>query len=322
MTSKTHRAWCFTDNDKQAISRWAEALQKGEDNFWPDCVRFCIGQLEEGEQQLRKHIQGYVEFKVPRRLAWLKKNLSGTAHWEPRRGTREQARDYCRKPEGRLDGPWEYGDFGKGGAGRRNDLEAVAERVREGATIQQVADEFPIQFIKFNRGIREYQNLFSKKRDHEEPHEVHVFYGPPGCGKTSRVHTVWGSEPIFWKSAGEKWFDGYNGENVICYDDWNHGWFSIDLLCRVLDRYEVRVETKGGTVQLSNSISVITTNTLPRQWYNWDKHGGTTRLDALLRRVSKWHAWIDMNKSVEFEEFLEFYDFINDPSNMEFNKQN
>ena len=37
------------------------------------------------------------------------------AHFEPRRGTRDQARDYCRKAETKVDGPWEHGAFGAGG---------------------------------------------------------------------------------------------------------------------------------------------------------------------------------------------------------------
>lgn len=69
-------------------------------------------QIEVGEHGTR-HIQGYLECVGKKSLAQLKK-LPGMerSHLEVRRGTGEQARAYCMKLEGRVEGctPTEWGE--------------------------------------------------------------------------------------------------------------------------------------------------------------------------------------------------------------------
>ena len=50
------------------------------------------------------------------------------SHHEQRRGTRDQARDYCRKVETRVEGPYEFGEWmvtGHGGEKRTRDQELL-----------------------------------------------------------------------------------------------------------------------------------------------------------------------------------------------------
>ncbi len=101
------RSWCITvNNPTEDFFIWNE----DEDGGISD-LRYAIYQRERGESGT-EHIQGYLEFNKPKRLTWLK-GVPGlaSAHCEPRRGTREQAADYCRKEETRISGPIEFGDF-------------------------------------------------------------------------------------------------------------------------------------------------------------------------------------------------------------------
>jgi len=75
----------------------------------PDGGTYLVWQLESGKQGT-VHLQGYVEFAKNKTLAGCKKWLP-SAHWEQRRGTAVQARDYCQKEESRVDGPWELGQM-------------------------------------------------------------------------------------------------------------------------------------------------------------------------------------------------------------------
>jgi len=70
-----------------------------------DHFSYCVFQREAGDEGT-VHLQGYVEFNKKLRItqiAALLAPLNG-AHWEKRRGTRQQARDYCMKDDTRLEG--------------------------------------------------------------------------------------------------------------------------------------------------------------------------------------------------------------------------
>lgn len=64
-----------------------------------------------------------------------------------------QARDYCRKADGRIAGPWELGVFQQGGQGRRSDLSAAVVTLRERG-LGAVADEHGESFVKYHKGLQ------------------------------------------------------------------------------------------------------------------------------------------------------------------------
>ena len=120
--SSTNRSWCFTFNNppEDVVQNISQILSE-ETN-----IRYACGQLEVGESGTR-HIQGYIELKRPARLSAMRKLLAG-AHFEARRGTRDQARDYCRKEETAVkDSQWEIGNWDLGGQGKRNDIVAIQQ---------------------------------------------------------------------------------------------------------------------------------------------------------------------------------------------------
>lgn len=141
------RAWCFTLNNP---SFPACDLPSHDDE------RYCSWQLERGDAAGTPHIQGYAEFTKPLRLSAVKQWLA-TAHFEARRGTREQAREYTRKDAtrepGEESGPFERGDFGAGSQGTRNDLAAAVTALREGG-IKRVAQDCPTSYVKFHKGLK------------------------------------------------------------------------------------------------------------------------------------------------------------------------
>lgn len=140
--SAPSRAWCFTVNNP---SFPPEDLPAGL-----DVERYVSWQLEAGDNAT-PHIQGYVELAKPQRLAALKRWLP-TAHFEPRRGTRDEARDYTRKDDTRESGPWERGDWLAGGAGKRNDLAEAVNALKAGG-MKRVREECPTAYVKFSRGL-------------------------------------------------------------------------------------------------------------------------------------------------------------------------
>lgn len=79
--------------------------------------------------------------------------------------------------------------------------------------------------------------------------------------------------------GGALWFDGYAGEEVMIIDEF-YGWIHYDFLLRLLDRYPLKLQVKGGFVECRASKFVITSN---REWKDW--YPNVEDKSALERRI-------------------------------------
>lgn len=183
------RRWVFTLNNPE-----------GElDREWPK-LRYASWQLERGEEGTL-HWQGYVELNASVKLGGMKAWLP-RAHFEVARADRVTARAYTRKEDTRVDGPWEFGDFGSGGQGKRTDIELAAAHVDDHG-LAGLAEAHPAAFIKYNRGLREYARAIEKPvRDEgfqprpwqskvlsrlaEEPDDRHIFWVADSIGNRGK----------------------------------------------------------------------------------------------------------------------------------------
>eukprot|EP01050_Picozoa_sp_SAG11_P025091 SAG11_NODE_5551_length_1527_cov_2.154062_1_plen_95_part_10 len=82
-------------------------------------MSYFVAQEEKGDNGTL-HVQGYIVFKGNKRLTGCKKVIP-EAHWERRKGTHDQARSYCTKPETSEGPPFEAGEP-PSSKGKRNDL--------------------------------------------------------------------------------------------------------------------------------------------------------------------------------------------------------
>lgn len=125
------RAACFT-----LFSAELDIALEEEDQYlgnvvdWPSWVRYCSWQFERCPQTRHIHIQGYAEFDSPRTFGGMKRWLP-SAHFEARMGSRDQAREYTRKEESRVLGPFEHGSWSSGGQGARTDMQECARQVHD-----------------------------------------------------------------------------------------------------------------------------------------------------------------------------------------------
>jgi len=272
MTAFRGKYWVFTLNNP------------GSDDIvasFPD-LEYAVWQKEKGVQGT-EHLQGYVIFKGTKQRTWVNSKCV-KAHWEPRKGSHSQARAYCTKEESRVDGPWECGqEPAPGEPGKRNDLISLKRRLDQGATLKEVAEDeelFPV-VAKHYKFVQLYRQLTGKQRDW--PVFTQVIWGPPGVGKSRKARDLAGPE-AFWLShpAGNTvWWDGYVGQEVVVIDEF-YGWIRLDMMLRLLDRYPLNVETKGGGAPIGIKKVIITSNVAPLEWY---KSMPPSRLEALWRRL-------------------------------------
>lgn len=111
--------------------------------------KYAVWQLEKGESGTL-HLQCTLVMKSKVYFGAIKK-LYPRANISKVRSL-PNAINYCQKEESRVEGPWTRGEPPKG-QGKRTDLDCVADMIKSGATVREVAREHPTSYIKFHKGI-------------------------------------------------------------------------------------------------------------------------------------------------------------------------
>ena len=228
---------------------------------------------------------GVISFKNPRSFGAVGKLVRGW-HVEKMRGTIDQAIAYCSKEETRdTDAPFGFTEEGTrplsaGTSGGRSDLKAVAALVQSGAGIGAVAAAHPVSTILFARGIQFLIGLQVKSRSWAT--EVYWYFGPTGSGKTRAASDACPS--AYWKSNGNKWWDGYESHEDVIIDDYRTNFSPFNELLRLFDRYPMQVEVKGGSREFVARRIYVTTPKNPRD--TWSLRSDED-LGQLVRRITE-----------------------------------
>lgn len=141
------RRWCFTLNnftpqDEQRL----QALQP----------KYLVYGRETG-QSGTPHLQGFVIFEAPLRLAAAKTQIGDTAHLETARGTSDQASTYCKK-----DGDYyEHGSLGA--QGKRTDWDEFFEWIKDQQhrpSQKEIITTFPKLWARYSQRMLEISDAF------------------------------------------------------------------------------------------------------------------------------------------------------------------
>lgn len=270
----------------QSSKNWMFTINNPSEGEYPELkstMQYLIYQKEKGLEGT-EHLQGYVVLRAKSRLAAVSK-LFPRAHLEVRKGSHEQARDYCSKEASRIGGaPMSFGE--EPAQGKRSDLLLIKRKLDEGQSVLDCAKEeelFP-SCIRYWCNLSKYQLGVAKQRDFIT--HTTVVYGESGTGKSTWVRAH--APGAYWvnKPGGDHktWWDGYTGQLDVVIDEFK-GWISRDDFCRLADSTPYQVPTKGGFVNFVAKRIWITSNWHPCQW--WDKFE-----EPLQRRLSGQHGII------------------------------
>ena len=245
------RNWCFTLNNPN----------QDDETRLRNCVtdntaRYVIYGRETSPSGTR-HLQGYIEFTTSVRFNRAKLLVGERAHLEPRKGTPDQAREYCQK-EG------DYSEYGipsslrTGGA--RSGFASAVESVKLGLREGDLAQQHPGEYVRYNRGFRQLSQALRGRERRGNVCRIWLF-GGTGVGKSFAAWKIIKESPVQWFAKHtSKWFDGYCGEQAIYWDELRQDDFpKFSDFLRVFDEYQCQVETKGGMTWLNANIWLITT---------------------------------------------------------------
>lgn len=233
-------------------------------------VTYVIAGKEVCPETGKIHYQMYMEFDRKVTVRQIKRILRDpAAHIEPRYGTADEAKLYCKK-----DGLW----WEKGRSkiqGERNDLKDVYEGLKVGKSLLEIIEDHPGTFIRYFKGIERTLDIIRRDQQRREERispTVIVYIGKSGTGKSHRCY----NDPDYQASGykypcqqtGKVYFDGYDGESVIWFDEFGGSVLPFGVFLRVCDKWETRVETKGGSVCITGLKKIlISTTTYPKDWW-------------------------------------------------------
>jgi len=293
--------WIFTKNNPERPFPTLETIGR-------DCS-YLVYQLEVGANGT-PHLQGFVSFASKIRAHPLSLLLPHT-WFKPARGTPQQCYEYCSKPDTRQEGPFEFGAR-PGPKGKRNDLERLrlAIRPEPGNNLAIIADPelFP-SYLRYHSAIDKVRGFLAQPNP--DPPFICVLLGTSGAGKSEFVKQF--CRPYFRFSSQDGWWDCYDGQDTVFFDDWDGSSMQYRLLLQVLNSDVPRVKVKQGFVQPFLREIYITTNVHPINWYKpsvtthyvWDlSHPLCRRLKQYgeMRVVPPWTAdrvWPPLCPSVD-----------------------
>lgn len=238
--------------------------------FDEERMTYMVVQREKCPETGKLHWQGYAEMKRQFGMKMLKNIFGATTHLEGRLGSQGDAIAYCTKTDTRHSGPWYFGSPKR--QGKRTDLEDMFTNIDNGSTIKSLAQGNPVLWSRAYKALHAYKQLVQKPRNWKTI--VTCYWGATGTGKTRKAHE---ENPDAWFKPPGPWFDTYDGQKKVIWDDFEENEVSLSLFLRLTDRYPLLLPVKGAFVNWVPTELYITSNTNPREWY-----GGNP---AVIRRL-------------------------------------
>lgn len=263
------------------------------------CTYFCLCD-EIGEQgTLHTHI--YVVYENAVMFDTMKKRFPA-AHIEATRGSSQDNREYIRK-----EGKWqedgkketnlpetfeEYGEMPQDARQKNETVSAcVLEMIKDGCSNAAIIDAHPSYLTKADK-IEQARQLLRAEQYQEVWRDIHVTYlfGETGTGKTRSVMEQYGYSNVFRVTNYQHPFDGYNGQDVIVFEEFRSSLPIGDMLT-YLDGYPCTLPCRyANKVACFTKVYIISNISLEEQYPNIQFDQPTT-WNAFVRRIHTTHEY-------------------------------
>ena len=267
--------------------------------------KYCIFQLEQGEEEQTPHFQGFISFKISKRFKTIKDALP-FAHIEKAKGSNTQCREYCSKKETRVDGPFEIGNFAE--ERERTDIKEFVELVKAGATQEELITLYPMLFVKeMNKLNGIYAVNFEKYKYKCRDMNVTYIYGKSGIGKSTAVRRKLGMENSFWiHHYDNSMFTNYNFQDNIVFDEFS-GKISIGQLNMLLNVEPIELRGLNCVKYGAYHNVYIVSNYSPKELYKEVQQTQPAIFQTFYRRLNT-IIHVDKDGKWNYERITEWED--------------
>jgi len=260
-----HHAWVFVINNYTTLDEFGvkHLISKGN-------VAYVIVGKEVAPTTGTRHLQGYIRFdeSTSYSLAVMKKSLP-RAKLIVATGGDLANQKYCSK-----ENIWiEQGEPSQ--QGKRTDILELSQKIKnQEITLIDVMFDYPILYLKYSRSLEKMFDAISKPRT--SPPEVYWRWGLTGVGKTKYCMD---KHPDHYVKDNTMWWDKYKQNEAVIIDDFDNS-IPFRVLLRILDRYVMPVQVKGGYTHLNSPYIYITCEFPPE--YFWEGNA----LAQVMRRIT------------------------------------
>lgn len=254
-------------------------------NYGPEHIKACeelkctyiVFGKEIGGQNHTPHLQGYVETRNGLTLRSIRKHFHEKIWVAKRRGTPQQAADYCKK-----DHEWTERGKMKEGQGKRNDLAVIRESIKQDIPMHQIIDE--CTSVQGALAAPKIKALMMKHRTTKP--DVFWYWGSSETGKTRKaveecLERFGDYDKI---SVLNNFLNGYEGSKAVIFDDLRPENIGISILLNLLDRYKCTANVKGYTMPFNAELIFVTSPLSPKEFM---RHYPGENPYQLERRIDK-----------------------------------
>lgn len=271
MPAKQSKYWCFTsfvDNDGFL---W----------YLPEEFVYLVQQEELCPTTGKVHWQGFVVCERKKAFGFFKKLLP-KAHFEPMRGTVDEAADYCCDPRKRVDGGLLLEDGVRPLYGDAARSESTKERYKRCYDLA-VAGDFhkiePMMMVRHIGNIVKINTMMGKR-----PSNLNVatppgvwLVGGAGSGKTTLANQF----EHYAKDPANVWFDSYAKEKVVVVDDFEpYHIAQTNVLKQLGHQFAFLAQVKGASTWIRPHCAIVTSQYMIHTI--WEKDAESR--DAISRR--------------------------------------
>ena len=258
-------------------------------------IYWCMAD-EQGAEEQTPHCHIFLMCSSALRFSTLK-NLFEPAHIERANGTAQENMEYIAKI-----GKWAdsdkagtniVGSFEEFGnmpierqRGGRNIESAIIDRILDGASNAEILLEFDylrgMRDVEFVRQSLKHEEYRDKWRDIETTY----IWGATGTGKTRSVMDGHGYSNVYAVNNYKHPFDGYFGESVMLFDEFNSG-IRIQDMNNYLDGYPIALPARYSNKQACYERVYIVSNLDLRYQYKSEQQNHPEVWAAFIRRIHK-----------------------------------